>query len=193
MTRTIALTTLALVLGAAGAASAADPKAHPDPEQIARGAYLVKAVGCGDCHTPLKMGANGPEPDLTRLLSGHPAAMVMPPGPQLPPGPWLAAVGATMTAWSGPWGVSFTANLTPDKTTGLGAWTARNFVDTIRNGRHLGRGRPILPPMPFPAFANFSDADLEAMFAYLQSIPAIKNRVPQPIPPAAAALTAAKR
>jgi hypothetical protein len=74
---------------------------------------------------------------------------------------------------------------------GLGSWTRRNFVDTIRNARHLGRGRPLLPPMPAPAFANFTDADLEAIFAYLQSIPPVKNRVPQPIPPAAA-LSAAR-
>ena len=60
---------------------------------------------------------------------------------------------ATNTAWSGPWGVSFTANLTPDPETGLGRWTLRNFMDTIRSGRHMGRGRPILPPMPWTAYA----------------------------------------
>ena len=91
---------------------------------------------------------------------------------------------ATNTAWSGPWGVSFTANLTPDPETGLGKWTLRNFVDTIRSGRHLGRGRPILPPMPIPMYKHFTDADFEAIFSYLQSIPAVSNRVPEPRPPA---------
>jgi hypothetical protein len=90
----------------------------------------------------------------------------------------------TNTAWSGPWGVSFTANLTPDPETGLGKWTLRNFVDTIRSGRHLGRGRPILPPMPIPMYKNMTDGDLEAVFAYLQTIPAVKNRVPEPLAPA---------
>ena len=87
-----------------------------------------------------------------------------------------------MTAWSGPWGVSFTANLTPDKETGLGKWTENTFIQTIRTGRHMGRGRPILPPMPYPMYKNFTDEDLKAIFSYLQSIPAIENRVPEPLP-----------
>jgi hypothetical protein len=131
------------------------------------------------------MGPKGPERDFTRLLSGHPSQLVMPPAPVLAPSaPWNATVGATMTAWSGPWGTSFTANLTPDKETGLGGWTVRNFVETIRNGKHQGRGRPLLPPMPWDVYANFTDEDLESIFAYLQSIPPVKNRVPQPLPPA---------
>jgi hypothetical protein len=89
-----------------------------------------------------------------------------------------------MTAWSGPWGTSFTANLTPDEETGLGAWTFEQFRDAIRTGRHQGRGRPILPPMPWFAIKNLTDEDLRSVFAYLQSIPAIRNRVPEPIPPA---------
>jgi hypothetical protein len=80
--------------------------------------------------------------------------------------------------------VSFTANLTPDAETGLARWTLRNFVDTIRSGRHMARGRAILPPMPIPMYKNFTDDDLAAVFAYLQSIPAISNRVPEPLPPA---------
>ena len=92
---------------------------------------------------------------------------------------------ATNTAWNGPWGTSFTANLTPDAETGLGKWTYANFRDTIRTGKHMGRGRPVLPPMPIPMYKNFNDADLEAIFAYLQSIPAVKNRVPEPMAPAA--------
>jgi hypothetical protein len=89
-----------------------------------------------------------------------------------------------MTAWSGPWGTSFTANLTPDVETGLGAWKEEDFVATVRSGRHQGRGRQILPPMPYWAVGSLSDEDLSAVFSYLRSIPAIKNRVPQPEPPA---------
>jgi Cytochrome c len=152
-------------------------------DKLARGKYLVTTSGCNDCHTPWKMGPKGPEPDMSRMLSGHPEDMVLPPSPQ-PQGPWIVSAAATNTAWSGPWGVSFTANLTPDAETGLGKWTQRNFSETIRTGRHMGRGRQILPPMPIPMYKSFTDADLEAIFSYLQSIPAVKNRVPEPLPPA---------
>lgn len=153
-----------------------------DQELIARGKYIVSTSGCHDCHTPWIVGPNGPEPDMSRALSGHPEQLQMPPAPKLSEGPWLVVAAATNTAWAGPWGVSFTANLTPDKETGLGKWTTRTFTDTIRTGRHMGRGRAILPPMPIAVYNNLTDDDLAAVFAYLQSIPAVKNRVPQPVP-----------
>lgn len=155
--------------------------AHAE-DKVARGKYLVTTSGCHDCHTPWVMGPKGPHPDMTRALSGHPADAQLPPAPK-PTGPWIVAASATNTAWSGPWGVSYTANLTPDPETGLGKWTLKNFKDTIRTGRRMGRGREILPPMPIPMYKNFNDADLEAIFAYLQTIPALQNRVPEPLPP----------
>jgi len=158
-------------------------------DRLARGRYLVTIAGCNDCHTPLTVGPNGPEPDMTRMLSGHPESLVMPPAPILPDGPWIVTAAGTNTAWSGPWGVSFTANLTPDEETGLGKWTLRNFKDTIRSGRHMGRGRPILPPMPIPMYKHMTDEDLAAVFTYLQSIPAVHNRVPEPWSPAAASVS----
>jgi mono/diheme cytochrome c family protein len=171
-------TTLFLIIAAAllstGLARAED--------KVARGQYLVTTSGCHDCHTPWTMGPKGPHPDMTRALSGHPADFPLPPAPK-PSGPWIVSAAATNTAWSGPWGVSFTANLTPDAETGLGKWTLKNFKDTIRTGRHMGRGREILPPMPIPMYKNFSDADLEAIFAYLRTVPPLKNRVPEPLPP----------
>ena len=151
-------------------------------EKIARGKYIVTTSGCNDCHTPWVMGPKGPEPDMSRMLSGHPESAVLPPPPAVQ-GPWVMTASATNTAWAGPWGVSYTANLTPDAETGLGKWTQRNFNETIRTGRHMGRGRPILPPMPIMMYKNFTDADMEAIFTYLQSIPAVKNRVPEPLPP----------
>lgn len=169
--------TLSPVANAAGGAAVATE----------RGRYLVDTSGCHDCHTPLKMGARGPEPDMSRMLSGHPAALAMPAAPRLPAGPWLVTVSATNTAWAGPWGVSYTANLTPDAATGLGPWTERQFVDTMRNGRHLGVGREVLPPMPIGAYKHFSDEDLSAIYAYLRTVPAVRNRVPEPRPPVAAA------
>lgn len=164
-------------------AQSSDATTHGD--KVARGKYLVTIAGCNDCHTPLKAGPNGPEPDMSRMLSGHPQHLVMPPSPELPDGPWLITAAATATAWSGPWGVSFTANLTPDQETGLRRWTLRNFKDTIRSGRHLGRGREILPPMPIPMYKHMTDQDLEAVFSYLRTIPAVSNRVPEPLPPRA--------
>lgn len=150
---------------------------------VQRGQYLVTAMGCNDCHTPWKEGPQGPEPDMTRALSGHPADLVMPPAPKLPPGPWLWVGAATNTAFAGPWGVSFSANLTPDPETGLGKWTPEIFMATLRNGRHEGKGRPILPPMPYFAVNKLNDEDLRAVFAYLQSLKPIRNRVPDPVDP----------
>jgi mono/diheme cytochrome c family protein len=171
----------ALALGAAATRSAS---ASPG-DRVKRGEHLVKSMACSDCHTPLEMGPRGPELDESRSLSGHPASMELPP-PPAPQGPWLVSVAATNTAWAGPWGVSFTANLTPDEETGLGRWTEQDFVQTFRSGRHMGRGRQLLPPMPVAPFANLSDDDLRAMYAYLRTIPAVKNRVPDPRPPATA-------
>ena len=176
--RLAAVGTATLLLAAAPVASS------DDAAQVERGRYLVTTSGCNDCHTPLVEGPNGAEPDWSRMLSGHPEGLDMPPVPALPAGPWQIVAAGTSTAWSGPWGVSFTANLTPDPETGIGKWTYENFRDTIRTGRHLGRGRAILPPMPIPMYKHFNDADLQAIYAYLKSIPAISNRVPAPLPPA---------
>ncbi|HSA95890.1 MAG TPA: diheme cytochrome c-553 [Acidobacteriota bacterium] len=131
----------------------------------------------------MMMGPAGPAPDTSRTMSGHPQALTMPPAPDLPKGPWLGVVSATFTAWAGPWGTSFTANLTPDHETGLGAWTIRTFVDTIRSGRVMAKGRKLLPPMPYEALRNLTDDDLASIFAYLHSLPVVANRVPEPVPP----------
>ena len=149
-----------------------------------RGRYLVGAMGCNDCHTPFKMGPTGPEPDMSRALTGHPAGLTMPPAPELPPGPWVWVGAGTNTAFAGPWGVSFTANLTPDKETGLGDWTEQQFMQALRTGRHQGKGRPILPPMPYRMIGTLSDEDLKGVFAYLQSLAPVHNRVPAPVDPA---------
>ncbi|MGE5235839.1 MAG: diheme cytochrome c-553 [Acidobacteriota bacterium] len=154
---------------------------------VERGRYLVTAGGCNDCHTPWKLTDKGPAPDMSRMLSGHPQEVSISEPAQLPPGPWGFAGSWDMTAWSGPWGVSFAANLTPDEETGVGSWSEQAFIQAMRTGKHLGAGRPILPPMPWPNLAQLTDDDLRAMFAYLNSIKPIANRVPDPIPPRAAA------
>jgi cytochrome c553 len=149
---------------------------------VERGAYLVRVMGCNHCHTPYRLGPNGPEPDMSRELSGHPSELVMPAPPSLGDA-WSWAGAATNTAFVGPWGVSFTANLTPDPETGLGRWTAETFIATMRTGRHEGKGRPVLPPMPVENLAALTDGDIRDLFAYLQSLPPIRNRVPAPIDP----------
>ena len=176
---------LALLIAGACAAPGAQTRntsgAATDP--VARGQYIVNAGGCHDCHTPLKMGANGPEPDMTRALSGHPETVSIGTPPNLGKGPWQWAAAETSTAFSGPWGISFAANLTPDTNTGLGIWTEEMFVKAIRTGRHMGTSRPINPPMPWPAFRNFSDDDLHAVWSYLRSVRPITNHVPDYVPP----------
>jgi mono/diheme cytochrome c family protein len=169
--------------GAAAKEAKGAQKASGDPGRIARGEYLVKTMGCHDCHTPHKLGPKGPERDMSRALTGHPEGMAMPPAPKLPEGPWVWTGAGTMTAFAGPWGVSFTANLTPDPETGLGKWTEDMFITAMKTGRHEGKGRPILPPMPYFVVAELNDEDIRSLFAYLQSLPPVKNRVPQPIDP----------
>ena len=154
-----------------------------DAAKIERGAYLVRSMGCNDCHTPWKMGPRGPEPDMTRALTGHPAGVVMPAPPRLPAGPWTWLGAETNTAFAGPWGVSFAANLTPDPETGLGRWTEETFIATLRTGRREGKGRQLLPPMPWPMIRNLTDEDLGSVFAYLQSLAPVRNRVPAPQDP----------
>lgn len=148
----------------------------------ARGAYLIAGLGCADCHTPLKMGPNGPEPDLSRRLSGHPEQLKLPPPPKSD-GHWLWFGAATNTAFAGPWGISYAINLTSDKETGLGGWKEDDFVRALKAGKHAGVARPIMPPMPWQALSHFTEDDLRAMFRYLQTVPAIRNRVPDYQPP----------
>lgn len=149
---------------------------------VERGKYLVTIASCNDCHTPMKMGPSGPAPDMSRMLSGHPEGMAMPPAPKMDM-PWMVSGAATMTAWSGPFGTSFTANLTPDSTTGLGKCSEADFIKIFKTGMMFGINRPIMPPMPVEYVKQMSDDDLKAVYAYLRTIPPVKNKVPDYIPP----------
>jgi len=175
----------AAVLFVAACAPPPAPEPAPaKPDPVERGKYFVTILGCNDCHTPFKLGPNGPEPDMARTLSGHPESLVMPEPPKLPEGPWLWLGGATNTAYAGPWGVSYSSNLTPDEDTGIGAWSEEIFVKTIRTGQHWGQSRPILPPMPWQAYSQLTDEDLKAVYAYLRTVAPIQNRVPDAVLPA---------
>jgi mono/diheme cytochrome c family protein len=192
MTRFTAARALALILLSTLTATAcSDAMAESDVPQatIERGKYLVAVGGCNDCHTPLKMGPEGPAPDMDRMLSGHPENFPIARQAASPGREWMISIAATGTAYSGPWGVSFTANLTPDRNTGLGIWTEDMFIRAMRTGKHMGTSRDILPPMPWTNYAQMPDDDLKALFAYLRTIKPITNHVPDPIPPSAPVAT----
>lgn len=127
----------------------------------------------------------GPVPDTTRRLSGHPAGSKLPEIPKgvIAPDQWGALTTNDLTAWAGPWGVSFARNLTPDVATGLGSWTEEIFIKALRTGKDMGEGRAILPPMPWAQYAQMTDDELKSVFAYLQSLKPIENAVPDPISP----------
>jgi hypothetical protein len=175
-----------LLLLAAKAQQAGSPaKAARTTNAIQRGEYLVRLGGCNHCHTPwvLNEAVNMPVPDMARMLSGHPAD-----APTGTAGSQDAAViGPTFTSFKMPFGVVYSANLTPDLETGLGSWSTAMFIKAMRTGKHFGgNGRAILPPMPWMNLAGLTEQDLKAIFAYLRSIPAIRNPVPDhKVPPEA--------
>jgi len=185
-------TTIAVGLLTCTALSAAAFAEGRDAALIKRGALLVSVGDCVTCHTPFKMGANGPEKDIARGLSGHPETLKLTPPPRLD-AEWNWAGSATMTAFVGPWGITYAANLTPDRETGIGAWKEKDFIQAMRTGKHLGVARPILPPMPWQALSGLPEKDLRAIYVYLMSQPPVKNRVPDPVPPEVLAAKVAGR
>jgi hypothetical protein len=153
-------------------------------ESVTRGKYLVEIMGCGDCHSPKMMTPQGPAPDTNLLLSGHPASMPIGPIDANSLKSWVL-FNHSQTATVGPWGVSFSANLTSDPS-GIGNWTEAQFIKALREGKAKGLddGRTLLPPMPWPNYANATDEDLKDIFAFLKSTKPVQNVVPAPIPPA---------
>ncbi len=84
-----------------------------------------------------------------------------------------ARAGAGGKPFYGPWGISVSANLTPDATSGLGDWSDAEIERAIRTG--VARdGHKLFPPMPFAAYRNITDDDMAALIAYLRSLPAIE-------------------
>src|SRR3954454_1711378 len=152
-------------------------------DQVKHGKYLVTAMGCDDCHSPKVFGPNGPEVDMSRRFSGHPADAKLPPADSMQLKSWVLFA-PDLTAYIGPWGASFSANLTSDET-GIGRWKFEQFKKAIREGKSKGLdgNRPLMPPMPWQQYKNLSDNDLRDIFAFLKSTKPVKNLVPQPIPP----------
>lgn len=152
-------------------------------EMVKRGKYLVDIMGCNDCHSPKMMTPQGPVPDTSLLLSGHPSKLPIGPVDTTALKSWVL-FGPMLTAAAGPWGVSFAANITSDDS-GIGSWSEQQFFKTIREGKYMGldNGRMLLPPMPWQVYAQATDEDLRAIFAYLKSTKPVYNVVPPPIPP----------
>ena len=169
-----------------GCTSQEEKPALTKEQMVERGRYLVNIGGCDDCHSPKLMTPQGPIVDETRLFSGSPADMKLPTidSSEITPGKWYLG-SSDLTAWVGPWGISYSANLTPDSATGTGAWTEELFIKILRTGKFMGAdaGRPIMPPMPWQAIGKLTDEDLKSVFAYLRSLPPISNSVPAYVPP----------
>jgi len=124
----------------------AKPAGMTQEQKIARGRVLSWASGCNDCHTP---GGLYGMPDTTRMLSG------------------------SELGWRGPWGVSYPRNLTPHET-GLATWSEDDIITAFRQG-HRPDGSPLLPPMPWAAYAHMSDEDAHALAAFIKSLPPIEH------------------
>ena len=180
MKRSLWLPALVVLVAACGTTK----RAMTPEERVKRGEFLVNLGGCNDCHTPMKFdpALGVPVPDFSRRLSGHPEGGPEPEGTV--GGHDIGLIGPTFTSFALPFGKVYSRNLTPDKDTGLGNWTEAQFIQTMRTGRSMGVGRPLLPPMPWQNLSSLSDEDLGAMFAYLHSVPAIRNPIPTPaVPP----------
>ena len=136
---------------------------------VERGRYLVRITGCHDCHSPKVQGMT---PNLDLALSGRPASTQLPTETKTE-----VHASPDLTAWTGPWGYSIAANLTPDAATGIGTrYTEASFITTMRTGKKPN-GTPVMPPMPSDVYQNMTDDDLKAIFAYLKTIKPIKNAV----------------
>ena len=147
---------------------------------IKLGGYLVNTMGCDDCHSPKKMGPMGPEINMDLRFSGHPSNAPLPAvDTNVIKKGWLL-FGMDVTAFTGPWGQSYAANLTSDET-GIGGWTEQQFFTALRKGKWKGleESRPLLPPMPWQQYGNLKDQDIKAIFAFLKTTKPVKNLVPE--------------
>lgn len=158
-----------------------EPKKPTNEERVKRGEYLVATVGCDDCHSPKRMGPNGPELIPELRLSGYPSSRPLNKVDQNSIKNGWMLLSADLTSAVGPWGMSFAANLTSDET-GIGNWTESQFLKAIREGKWMGaeNTRPILPPMPWFVYKNMTDEDLKSIFAYLKTVPPVNNVAPAP-------------
>jgi nicotinate dehydrogenase subunit B len=88
------------------------------------------------------------------------------------------AVNAGGRAIETPFGIIYSTNITPDAETGIGAWSYPAFERAMREGIHRD-GRHLYPAFPYNHFAKTSDADLQALYAYLMAQPAVESVSPE--------------
>jgi Cytochrome c len=153
-------------------------------DAIKQGQHLVMIMGCNDCHSPKKMGPQGPEIIADQMLSGYPSDR-----PIVKFDSKLIREGFSMfypdlAAAAGPWGISFAGNLTPDNT-GIGNWTEEQFKRAMTEGKFKGLegSRTLLPPMPWVNYKSLTNDEIHSIFTYLKSIKPVKNIVPNPVTP----------
>lgn len=120
-------------------------------DKLERGKYLVSIMDCNGCHTP---GVLAGKPDMQRALSGSEIGFQIP-----------------------DLGYFYPPNLTPDPETGLGRWSEAEIVKAVRTGERPD-GRILAPVMPYHAYGHLSDADAQALAAYLKNLKPIRNQVP---------------
>jgi mono/diheme cytochrome c family protein len=127
---------------------------------VARGDYLVNHVAaCVDCHTPRNPDGT---PDMTKFMAGSPNF-------------------ADLAPTDDTKGAIHAKNLTPDNATGLGTWTDAEIKKAFLDGIDKD-GNVLVPVMPYFVFHNMSAEDADAIVAYLRSIPAIDNAIPEDQP-----------
>lgn len=186
MIKTVISATLCLFIITCLRTGAGEKDAYSAGNKYAeRGKQLVTEGNCDYCHTPLIETKEGLVPDMKRRLSGHPQDAEIPrlPDAEVGSGEWIEFLGTLdSTEWAGPWGLTFSTNITPDPETGIGKWTEQVFIETMRTGKHIDFKRDVLPPMPWQDYGKLSDEDLKAIFAYLMTITPVKNAVPKPVP-----------
>lgn len=179
----VATTIIALVACQANSADAKkeNPVVISKDSLINRGSYLVYTMLCDDCHSPKRLGPNGPEIIPELRLSGSRQNAKLPPLDVSEIKKGWTLFNEDFTSIAGPWGVSFAGNLTSDET-GIGNWTEEQFKKAITQGKYKGldNSRTLLPPMPWPQFSILSDADIKAIYTFLKSTKPVRNVVPAP-------------
>lgn len=122
----------------------------------AHGEYLVNITGCVFCHSPHR--EDGTMMEELRFAGGQKVRIV-------------------------PFGEFVTYNLTSDKETGLGNWTDDQLRTFLTKGIRPAGSRMLPFPMPWPTYANMKPEDLNAIIAFLRTIPPASNRIPPPQAP----------
>lgn len=166
--------------------------APSEEDKLKEGERLVASLDCEICHSPKRMGPKGPEVIPELRFGGHQAGSPLPPYDEATVKAGWVLFAPDFTSMIGPWGQSYTANISSDST-GIGMWTEDQFKKVLREGKYKGMDntRPILPPMPWEAYKNLTDEEISKVFAFLKSTKPVKNVVPTakinppPPPPAA--------